>query len=148
MAADLAPEARMLIEHQCIQLNYAFARYIDNAQLEDLIDLFTEDCVFDRAGPVHRGHAELREGMAQRPPITTRHLMTNFWFDRVESDIATGVAVALTFHAHGPFEGTPLVYATTHGRMVEMHDEYRRTPAGWKFAKRIASPVFVPAVWP
>jgi len=144
----LTPEERVAIEHQCVQLNHAFAYYIDHGEFEDLIALFTEDGVFDRAGLVHRGHAELREGMSQRPPITTRHLLTNFYFDSVGPDAVTGTVYAMTYHAHGQLAGEPLVYGTANGRLLDMRDEYRRTPDGWRFASRIATPVFVPEVWP
>lgn len=144
----LSLSERQSIEQACIQLNYAFAHHIDTGQFEGLIALFTEDGIFDRAGLVHHGHDELREGMAQRPPITTRHILTNFYFETVTPDLVTGTVYCITHHAHGVFDGQPLVYGTTHGRMLDMRDEYRQTPDGWRFAKRVAVPVLVPEVWP
>ena len=141
---DLTVDERIAIEHQLIQLNHAFANHIDNGRFEELIALFTEDGVFDRAGLVHRGHQEMREAFSQRPPVTTRHLLSNFYFDSVSRDAATGICYSLTYHAHGVFDGDPLVYGTTHGRLIDMHDQYRRTADGWRLAQRVAVPVLVP----
>jgi hypothetical protein len=146
---QLSLEDRVAIEQQLIRLSYAFAHHIDHGEFEDMIQLFTEDGVFDRAGPVHRGHGELREAMVNRHNATTRHLMTNFHFTSVGPDEAEGVVYSITYHAHEAFDGTkPLVYGTTNGRLLELHDRYRRTDDGWRFAERIAVPVFVPEVWP
>jgi ketosteroid isomerase-like protein len=144
----LDAQVRLRIEHELIQLNNAFAYDIDHGEFDALVDLFTEDGVFDRAGPVHRGRAELREAMQARPNVTTRHLVTNVHFLSVGPDEAEGTATFLTFHGHGELGDEPLVYGTAQGRLLELRDTYRRTDEGWKFATRIATPIFVPEVWP
>jgi hypothetical protein len=141
-------EDRALIEQQCTSLSYAFAHHVDHEQVDELVALFTEDGVFDRGAQVLSGHAELLEGMSVRPPMTTRHLFTNFFFDSVERDVATAYVYCMTYHAHGDFTGETMVYATANGRLVELRDEYRRTPEGWRIARRGATPVFQPDVWP
>jgi hypothetical protein len=145
---QLPIEDRLAIEQQCTRLSYAFAYHIDHGEFEEMIALFTEDGVFDRAGLVHRGHDELREGMRERPPITTRHVMTNFYFDTVGPDVATGTVYVMTYHAHGSYSGEAMVYGTEHGRLMELRDEYRLTVDGWRIASRIGTPIFVPKVWP
>lgn len=145
---QLTLEDRLLIEQQCTGLSYAFAYHIDRGEFEDVIALFTPDCLFDRAGLVHRGHDEIREGMRERPDVTTRHLMTNFHFDSVGADEATAVVYAMTYHAMGTSEDEPLVYATDNGRLLDMRDRYVRTTDGWRIASRIARAVLKPEVWP
>jgi hypothetical protein len=134
------------LQHQLAALSYAFAFHIDHGQFEELVQLFTEDGVLDRAGPVHRGHEELREAMRARGDVTTRHLMTNFHFTAIGADEASGVVQAFVYHGEGSFDGSaPLVYGATQGRLVELRDRYRLTDAGWRFAERVATPVFVAA---
>lgn len=140
---------RLAVEQQLLALNAAFAYHIDHGEFEELVQLFTPDGVFDRAGLVHRGHDELRAGMQARPDVTTRHLLTNFHFTSIGPDTAAGVVYCLTYHAHGSLDGRgPLVYGTTHGRLLDLRDRYERTDQGWRFAERIAVPVLVPEVWP
>jgi hypothetical protein len=149
VASSLDLAERLAIEQQLTALSHAFAYHIDHGEFSDLVDLFTEDGIFDRAGPVHRGRAELTEAMQARPNMTTRHVMTNFHFTEVETDRAAGVVYCLTHHAHGTLDGPePLVYGTVQGRLLELHDRYERTDEGWRFAERRAIPVFVPEVWP
>ena len=140
---------RLAIEQQLTALSYAFAYTIDHGDFAALVDLFTDDGVFDRGVAVHRGRAELEEAMVARPNTTTRHVMTNFHYTDVGPDEATGVVYCVTYHAHGEFDGSgPLVYGTAQGRLIELHDKYRRTDAGWRFAERVAVPVLQPEVWP
>jgi hypothetical protein len=74
----------MAVHWELTRLNNAFAFYLDNGAFESMIGLFTPDGLFDRAGIVHRGQDEMREGMAERPKVTTRHLLTNFHLTSVD----------------------------------------------------------------
>ena len=67
-----------------------------------LINLFTEDCVFDRPGALLNGRGELRAFMQRRPSRTvTRHTCTPPVLDQVTAQSADGITY-LTF-----FEGEP-----------------------------------------
>jgi hypothetical protein len=138
----------MRTEWALVQLNNAFAHFLDNGQFDSMIGLFTEDALFDRAGIVHRGHQELRNGMRERPKATTRHLLNNFYFTDVEEHTAGGVVCALVYHGPPSEHGEPVVYATDNGRVIEFHDSYVKTAAGWRISSRIARPIFTPEVWP
>jgi ketosteroid isomerase-like protein len=140
---------RLAIEQQLTALSYAFAYNIDHGDFTALVDLFTEDGVFHSGGQVVRGQAELRVAMQARPNTTLRHVMTNFHFTNLTADEAVGVVYCITHHANGDWDGSgPLVYGTTQGRFIDLRDRYRRTDDGWRFAERIAVPVFQPEVWP
>lgn len=138
----------MRTEWALLQLNNAFVYFMDNAQFESMIELFTEDALFDRAGTVHRGHQELRQGVRERPKATTRHLLNNFYFTDVEEDSAAGIVCAMVYHGPPSENGEPVVYATTNGRVIEYHDSYVKTAAGWRFSSRVARAIFRPEVWP
>jgi hypothetical protein len=138
----------MTTEWELTRLNHAFAYYMDNGDFESMIELFTPDGLFDRAGIVHHGHEELRQGMRERPNVTTRHLLTNFHFTSVAGDSANAVVCAMVYHGPPSENGEPVVYATDNGRVIEFHDLYTKTPDGWRISSRIARPIFTPKVWP
>ena len=83
----------MTVHWELTRLNNAFAFYLDHGAFDSMIRLFTPDALFDRAGTVHRGHDELRKGMAERPNVTgviVSKILSNT--GRVRTEVsATGV---------------------------------------------------------
>ncbi|MGH3642612.1 MAG: nuclear transport factor 2 family protein [Mycobacterium sp.] len=138
----------MTAHWELIRLNHAFAFYLDNGDFESMIELFTTDGLFDRAGIVHRGHDELREGMSDRPKVTPRHLLANFHLTSLGDDTAEAVVCAMVYHGPVAENGQAVVYATDNGRVIEFYDRYVRSVDGWRIASRIARPIFTPKVWP
>jgi 3-phenylpropionate/cinnamic acid dioxygenase small subunit len=145
--ATTNPQA-MAVHWELTRLNNAFAFYLDNGAFESMIGLFTPDGLFDRAGTVHRGQDEMREGMAERPKVTTRHLLTNFHLTSIDDDTAEAVVCAMVYHGPVAENGEAVVYATDNGRVIEFRDRYVKTVDGWRISSRIARPIFTPKVWP
>jgi hypothetical protein len=141
-------QQRSLIESQLTQLNYASAYFMDHGEFEAMINLFTPDAVFDRVGTVHHGHDEIRQGMAERPPMTTRHLLVNMYYPEVSADSAVGVISAITYHGVASPDGEAVGYATQNGRAIDFRDSYVRVDGVWKIASRAARVVFTPSDWP
>jgi hypothetical protein len=139
---------QMHVEWQLTRLNNEFVYHIDTGDFESMITLFTPNALFDRAGTVHKGCDEIRQGMRDRPMMTTRHLLTNVHFTEVKPDSAEAVVCAMVYHGPVSENGEAVVYATDNGRVVEFHDSYTNTPDGWRIATRVARPVFTPKVWP
>lgn len=144
----MRPEQQSLIEWQLTKLNYASAYFMDNGEFEKMIELFTPDALFDRAGTVHHGHDEIRQGMRERPAMTTRHLLANIHYLEVTADTAQAVTTAITFHGPAAENSDPVPYATTNGRVLDFHDTYARVDGEWKIASRVAHVVFTPEDWP
>lgn len=147
MAATMTPEA-VTTYWELSRLNNAFAYFMDNGEFDSMIALFTPDAVFDRAGIVHHGHEEMRQGMRERPKVTTRHLLTNFHLTRADEDSAEAVVCAMVYHGPLAEDGGPVVYATENGRVIEFYDTYTKTAEGWRISSRIARAIFTPKVWP
>jgi hypothetical protein len=148
MTTNLTTAPAMMAFFELSRLNNAFAYFMDNGEFDSMIELFTPDGVFDRAGIVHHGHESLREGMRERPKITTRHLLTNFHLTSVGDDSAEAVVCAMVYHGPLPQDGEAVVYATDNGRVIEFHDKYTKTSSGWRISSRIARAIFTPKVWP
>jgi hypothetical protein len=139
---------RMQIEWQLTSLTNRFVYYMDSGNFEAMVELFTPDALFDRAGNIHRGHAEIRQGMLERPKVTTRHLLTNFYYADVEYESARATVCSMVYHGPPQKNDDPVVYATENGRVVEFRDLYAKTARGWRISSRIARPIFTPKIWP
>lgn len=121
------------------------AQLADDGDLNEYVSLFTEDASWQSPpgpGPgganyakARRGHADILAGAKERrgtgiqgPGTNTHHVITNIaiWLNG-------DTARAKSFY---------LYYVNTHqkpvlDRMGVYTDELRRTPAGWKMAKRV-----------
>lgn len=112
--------------------DYAWA--IDNFQLDDLVDLFTEDAIFDMrafgAPAAAEGKAAVREGFAAlieglRGCV---HMMMNHRID-VTGDTAEGTAYCHAFMTTAAGEKAE--------NLVLYQDRYVREATGWKFQSRV-----------
>jgi ketosteroid isomerase-like protein len=117
-----------------------YATAVSHSDVEGWVSLFTEDAVWERAEPAkgsmyneyvrHEGHRSLRElattSFAEQGQV--QYLSAN---EIVEGDgnHATGTSTILVIKVVDA-EASILVV----GNFV---DEYRRTPAGWRFRQRV-----------
>lgn len=139
---------RMLIEWEITTLTNRFMFHLDRNEFDSMTELFTADGVFHRLGEVHRGHAEIRQVMRERAPMTTRHLLTNFVFTDVRRESARAVVSSMVHRGPARDEdGGPVVYSNTQGRLSEFDNHYVRTAEGWRITSLIAHPVLIPEVW-
>lgn len=139
---------RALDELEIRNLVARLAQLADDGGVEEYVALFAEDASWQGApgpGPggksynqVRRGHADIRAGAKERlasgiqgPDSHTHHVVTNtaVW---LSGDTARGKSFYLYFVNTN---GKPEV-----DRMGVYHDEFRRTPGGWKMAKRVIVP--------
>jgi hypothetical protein len=86
--------------------------------------------------------------MAQRPAVTTRHLLTNFHLVDFDDETAEAVVCALVYHGPAARDGEVVIYATDNGRVLDFHDRYVKTDGKWRISSRLARPIFTPEVWP
>lgn len=133
---------RMAIEAECGRLVAGYAYLVDRRKYDDLVDLFTENCLFQRPDARVEGAAALRRLMDARPGhIATRHLCGMPFFETVEVDEATAVTYTVMFVEEGIDEG-PNEVAGAAG-LAEFHDRFRRTADGWRIAERTAKPAMI-----
>jgi 3-phenylpropionate/cinnamic acid dioxygenase small subunit len=112
------------------------AQLADDGDLDDYIQLFTHDAVWD-GGTIlgtKQGHAELLAAARERrasgaagPGTNSRHVITTSVVD-VAGDRATGRAV---FHYYVKTDGAPEL-----ALMGVYDDEFVRTDRGWRLARR------------
>jgi 3-phenylpropionate/cinnamic acid dioxygenase small subunit len=109
------------------QVNARYAHVIDSQDWDNLPDVFTDDAVIDRSGVglsnLH-GYEEIRSTLGQQARL--EHYGTNLEITLAEGD---RVEARSKFLGIGP-----------NGRIIsgEYEDVWRRTPAGWRIARRRA----------
>jgi ketosteroid isomerase-like protein len=107
---------------EILQLLYRYNHAMDSGDAHGWADLFTEDAVFDAAGQVVSGREALVEFASSVGG--SRHVLANPVID-VAGDTATARAYLFLFRG------------TTVSIVGSYEDEVVRTPAGWRFAKRV-----------
>ena len=127
----------------CARLTAAFAVLVDQHRNEELGDLFTEDCSFDRPGVSLGSRAELVAFMSSRPrDQLVRHCCMPPLVEQIADDEAHGTTY-LTFYQGEPRdEGPGALRGVT--AMAEYRDVFRKTSAGWRIARRQVVPIMMP----
>jgi hypothetical protein len=126
---------RLEDEAACARLYADFASHLDARRYGAVLELFTEDGVLDRMGTMYAGRAELEKFLAGRPMgVTTRHLCTNISVRIDSADEATGSCYVL--FVRGSAKEAEVPTALGRPAVVEYHDRFRRTTAGWRIQER------------
>ncbi len=126
---------RLAIEQACARLVTAFHVHIDAFEHDDVIDLFAPDAVW-----VHpmmgllNGHTAMRgylDAKSRKP--AAMHITTNILIQVIDENRAKGRAYyTLYYNGEGGIPAT-ITGPTAIGQYT---DEFVRTDAGWKFARR------------
>jgi ketosteroid isomerase-like protein len=142
MSANDAALQALLDEADCARLCTAFVTHIDQCDYAPLLALFTDDGVLDRMGTVMAGRDAIARFLDARPAdLVTRHLSTDFSLRFESADAAIGRSVVLFCQGRRQprAPGEPADAAATMTAppaVVEYHDRYRRTAAGWRIGER------------
>ena len=117
----------------CSNLVTDYAYHRDQFNAKEFANLFTEDASLTVVNQTWEGRNEIEkriEGL--KTGSTIRHEMSTIRIVPIDADHATGVSYATIYSA-------PAGETTVKGfaLMGEYHDEFVRTPEGWKFSKRV-----------
>ncbi|MCD9622948.1 nuclear transport factor 2 family protein [Rhabdothermincola salaria] len=114
------------------------AQYADGGDLDDYVELFTEDAFWNMPGAPRRGRDDIRAGGEARrasgeagPGSNSRHMITTITVDVDGSDAAVADSYWL-FYVDTAESPTLKVCGS-------YRDTFRRTPSGWKLARRDVS---------
>jgi ketosteroid isomerase-like protein len=132
-------EDKLAIQEVIAQYSYTY----DAQDVEGFAALFTEDAVWERfaAGATHpeirlESRAAIRTWAAQRlherrGRFTSRHYQSGLLFDTLTAESARTRTMVLVTH-QGITEAAPRPTASG-----VYHDQWRKTPEGWRLAHRI-----------
>lgn len=121
-------EIETLFEREAIRdLVSTYCYRIAAGEVGPVLELFTEDCVVEILGELHRGHDGLRALYADSFAVEPKPFVHNHLVEQVDDAHARGRAV---FEIRQVRDGVP---ETTVGRY---DDEYEKSGGSWKFRTR------------
>ena len=126
------------VYRDCINLVTDYAFYRDRFDAEGFASLFTDDATLTVVGQTWNGRNDIRQRIKGMDNTTTiRHLMSTIRIVPVDDNHATGVSYATIY-------STPAGSNAVEGFAImgEYHDEFVRTPQGWKIQKLVLHNVF------
>ena len=135
---------RAAIEQACLRLMAAYCITADHHDCEGWVGLFCEDGTWTQpTGEKRQGHDTLRTFFKGRPVNKlSRHVSTSALVTVIDEDHATGVSYALVLRGSQELDGPVEAPVDCMTALVEYHDEFRRTPDGWRFQSRRGQTVF------
>jgi hypothetical protein len=134
VTATLSPAQHTEIEAACARLAIDYCHYADNGLTENLAALFTEDGEFHLFGEIHVGPAGVLKGLSARPAsIVSVHSLSNHRIEALSETEARSTAYVTVFVADTSAPPPPSIAPFLVG---VYRDVYRKTPAGWRLARR------------
>ena len=128
--------ARLTIEAECTRLMNRFSWAVDAMDYDQVVSLFTSDCVFGRADKFFQGHAGLRQSLESRPKDrVTRHFASNIIIDVADADNAAGKAYCLVFGHRGALPAGAEAPLGVPDSLILYDVKFVRTPEGWRIAR-------------
>jgi ketosteroid isomerase-like protein len=132
-------QIRLAIE----DLNSSFTHHLDHNEVDQLVDLFTDDALYTHGTRVSRGRGEIRELFESRRDAgvrTARHLYSGLRLNIEDEANATGSSVCMTF----AFDGPAPVRNTLPHLVADFEDRYRLDAhARWRIAERHIRRIFM-----
>ena len=146
MATPLSPLERLEIRVALEDLNTAFCYHLDHNEVDELLELFTEDVLYTHGPRRTHGKAELEQVFRSRTantPRTARHMYSGLKLDIESESRARGTSVCMTFAQNGEPPLAPAVPIL----VADFEDLYERGADGrWRFRERHIHRIFVDAL--
>jgi ketosteroid isomerase-like protein len=143
----MTEDERRAIEADCRDTAIRSFTLIDAQDWEMLAMLYVEDAVFARPTapdqPIRGRDAILAQYQARPKTKVTRHMVSNVVIDVRGGDKAKGLLYVLLYTGTTGSEAPAFPIAADPVQLVgEFCDDYIRTEAGWRIAKRIGRMIF------
>jgi hypothetical protein len=146
-AVVLSPLQRLEIREACERLALDYSFFADSQRMDEWSELFAEDGELVLFGQTCRGPAAIRAavGAGRGAAALSVHAITNQRIDVLSEDTAEASVYIIVYGGERK-DGGPAAQAKIAPMMVgTYHDAYRRTAAGWKFARRAFEPLITTA---
>lgn len=141
MSAAVSTADRLAIAADCERLCLDYCFLADTGAMDAWADLFAEDAEMHLFGKVHAGRAAIRVSVDGGGARTTVHSLSNVRIDVTGPETASGTAYVTVFSADKANPGPNALAA----KMIGLYrDDYRRTTAGWRIARRVFEPLITP----
>jgi hypothetical protein len=147
VATALDALERLEIREACERLALDYSFFADGGRMDEWSQLFADDGELRLFGQTHVGPPAIRAavGAGRGAASLSVHAITNHRIDVLSENEAEGTVYIILFAGERK-DGGPAAPAQINPAMVgTYHDAYRRTAAGWKFARRAFKPSIAPA---
>jgi hypothetical protein len=137
---------RLEIREACERLALDYSFFADSGRMDEWSQLFAEDGELRLFGQTHTGPGAIRAavGAGRGPTALSVHAITYHRIDVVSDSEAQGTVHIMLFAGERK-DGGPATVAQISPAMVGTYlDTYKRTDAGWKFARRAFQPLIAP----
>jgi hypothetical protein len=138
---------RLYAERACERLIVEYCRRVDFGHASQIADLFCENGEWQGTDLHLHDREQIREWFVKREGVArrvSRHVCTNVAVDVLSEDEAQCVCYMINYR-HDRQEGdlSMPVPAEVPKFIGELHDHFRLTPDGWRFASRRVEVAFV-----
>lgn len=124
---------------ECEQTVSRFFNCLDERRFEELVALMTPDGCWTRMGVELTGRAAILKTMAERSQtVQTRHLVSNFEFDKTGERDARSRCTVTVYRTEKPGEMPP-------PSIFVFDDDYRLLDGDWKIARHTGKRAFAVA---
>lgn len=143
MAPPLDDLERLKIRVALEDLNTAFCYHLDHDEVDQLLELFTDDVFYTHGPRRTNGKAELEQVFRRRTassPRTSRHLYSGLKLDIESATRARGTSVCMTFAQNGTAPLAPAIPIL----VADFVDVYAHGVDGrWRFQEKHIHRIFV-----
>jgi hypothetical protein len=145
MTMALSDAERSAIRAACERLSLDYSYYADLGQMQAWSELFAEDAELVVSGVSQSGRAAIYKSVTEpRDPIQTIHAISNVRIDVLGPTESRGIVYVTAYIAPKP-DGVATVASITPAAVGRYEDVYRKTPEGWRFARRDFIPMILAA---
>ena len=146
-ATALSPLQRLEIREACEQLALDYSFFADNQRMDEWSNLFADDGEMVLFGQTYRGPAAIRAavGAGRGASALSVHAITNQRIDIVSESEATASVYIIVYSGERKAGGPAAASMIAPAMVGTYHDAYRKTPVGWKFARRAFEPLITTA---
>ncbi len=138
---------QILAERACERLIVEYCRRVDFGEASGIADLFTDDGRWEGTDLVLEGREQIRAWFEKREGVSrrvSRHVCTNVAVALASETEASSLCYMINYR-HDRREGDEAlpVPAEVPKFVGELHDSFRLTDDGWRFASRLVTVAFV-----
>jgi len=147
VATALSPLQRLEIREACERLALDYSFFADGQRMDEWSELFADDGEMVLFGQTYRGPAAIRAavGAGRGAAALSVHAITNQRIDIVSESEATGTVYIIVYAGERKDGGPAAAKMVAPAMVGTYHDAYRKTPKGWKFARRAFEPLITTA---
>lgn len=135
-AGAIGFDERLRIEHACLRLVLDYSHFADAKQMDVWATLFADDAELVVNGASQRGRETIRAGVGDgNASVATFHSVSNIRID-VRSPVEAEGEVWATVFVVPAKDGIGQAAELSPAVIGKYLDVYRKTPGGWRFARR------------